>query len=38
MPRRIPDITKIFSLIGFRPTVVLDDIIRDVITYFKTTA
>lgn len=35
MPRRIPDITKIFQLIGFKPTVRLDGIIRDVIDYFS---
>jgi UDP-glucose 4-epimerase len=35
MPRRVPDITKIASLIGFKPTVILDDIIKDVIGHFK---
>jgi UDP-glucose 4-epimerase len=35
MPRRVPDITKIFQLIGFKPTVRLDGIIRDVIDYFS---
>lgn len=33
MPRRVPDITKIANLIGFKPTFCLDDIIRDVIAY-----
>ncbi len=31
MPRRVPDISKIRSLIGFQPTANLDDIIRNVI-------
>jgi UDP-glucose 4-epimerase len=37
MPRRVPDISKIQSLIGFRPTVQLDDILSSVIEYFRTT-
>lgn len=35
MPRRVPDITKIANLIGFKPTVGLDDIIKDVVDYLK---
>ena len=31
MQRRIPDLTRIASLIGFRPTLSLDDILNDVI-------
>ena len=31
MPRRIPDISKIRALIDFRPTLVLDQIIRSVL-------
>lgn len=33
MPRRIPDITKVSSLVGFRPTVALDEILQSVINY-----
>jgi UDP-glucose 4-epimerase len=36
MQRRVPDITKIANLIGFKPTYTLDNIIHDVIDYFKT--
>lgn len=35
MPRRVPDITKIANLIGFKPTVILDDIIKDVLNYLR---
>lgn len=35
MPRRVPDITKIANLIGFKPTIGLHDIIRDVVDYLK---
>lgn len=35
MPRRVPDIAKIANLIGFKPSLSLNDIIRDVINYFK---
>jgi UDP-glucose 4-epimerase len=35
MPRRVPDITKISALIGYKPTVVLDDILESVIEYFR---
>ncbi len=31
MQRRIPDLTRVASLIGFRPTLSLDDILNDVI-------
>ena len=31
MPRRVPDISKINSLIGYEPTLALDDIVRTVI-------
>lgn len=33
MPRRVPDITKIGELVGFRPTTSLDGILREVIAY-----
>ena len=33
MPRRVPDISKVGALVGFRPTVSLDDILRSVIEY-----
>jgi len=33
MPRRIPDITKVNSLVGFRPDMPLDGILRKVIAY-----
>jgi nucleoside-diphosphate-sugar epimerase len=35
MPRRAPDITKLQSLIGFRPTVELDEILTRVIESFR---
>ncbi len=35
MPRRVPDISRIRSLIGFEPRVPLDDIIRHVIEYSR---
>ena len=35
MPRRVPDITKLRSLIGFRPTVELDEILARVIESFR---
>jgi UDP-glucose 4-epimerase len=35
MPRRVPDITKLRSLIGFRPTVELDEILTRVIESFR---
>ena len=30
MPRRVPDLTRIEQLIGYRPTMRLDDILREV--------
>jgi UDP-glucose 4-epimerase len=35
MPRRLPDLTKIQSMIGYRPRYSLDDILLDVIEYFR---
>ncbi len=35
MPRRVPDTTKLQSLIGFRPTVELDEILTRVIESFR---
>ncbi len=35
MPRRVPDITKIHSLIGYRPRKSLDAILESVIDYFR---
>jgi UDP-glucose 4-epimerase len=36
MPRRIPDITKVNSLVGFKPEMKLDGILRSVIDYQST--
>ena len=36
MPRRVPDLTKITRLIGYEPKVGLDEIIRRVVTDFRT--
>jgi len=33
MPRRVPDTSKIHSLIGFRPETTLDDILKSVIAF-----
>ena len=33
MPRRVPDISKVRNLVGFSPTMKLDDILRSVIAY-----
>jgi len=33
MPRRVPDITKVSELVGFRPEVTLDHILEKVIDY-----
>jgi UDP-glucose 4-epimerase len=33
MRRRVPDISRLTALTGFRPTLDLDDIIRTVIEY-----
>jgi UDP-glucose 4-epimerase len=35
MPRRVPDISKIGALVGYRPTVELDEILNRVIDYFR---
>lgn len=35
MPRRVPDITKIQSLIGFAPKMELEDIIRSVVEHVR---
>jgi UDP-glucose 4-epimerase len=35
MPRRVPDISKIQALIGFRPSVELDEILDRVIDHFR---
>jgi UDP-glucose 4-epimerase len=36
MPRRVPDISKIHSLVGFEPTVQLDEILTSIIEHFRT--
>jgi nucleoside-diphosphate-sugar epimerase len=35
MPRRVPDISKAHALVGFAPTVHLDEILRRVIAYAR---
>ena len=35
MPRRVPDLGRIFSLIGYKPKHSLDDILVQVIDYFR---
>jgi UDP-glucose 4-epimerase len=35
MPRRVPDITKIGNLVGFRPEMKLDGIIEKVVEYYR---
>ena len=35
MPRRVPDIAKIRALVGYEPTVELDEILARVIEYFR---
>ncbi|MDD4979835.1 MAG: GDP-mannose 4,6-dehydratase [Candidatus Omnitrophica bacterium] len=35
MQRRVPDITKINKLIGFKPTYALSGIIKDIVSYLK---
>jgi nucleoside-diphosphate-sugar epimerase len=35
MPRRVPDITKVRDLVGYEPTVELDEILTRVIEYFR---
>jgi UDP-glucose 4-epimerase len=35
MPRRVPDITKISTLVGYRPSVELDEMLDRVVEYFR---
>ncbi|HJQ89939.1 MAG TPA: hypothetical protein VJ820_21030, partial [Propionibacteriaceae bacterium] len=35
MPRRVPDISKVRGLVGYEPTVQLDEILTRVIDYFR---
>jgi len=35
MPRRVPDLTRIKGLIGYAPKLTLDDILTQVIAYFR---
>jgi UDP-glucose 4-epimerase len=35
MPRRVPDLSKLTALIGYRPRFTLDDILTQVIDYFR---
>jgi UDP-glucose 4-epimerase len=35
MPRRVPDLTKIQALVGYRPTLGLDDILRQVVDHSR---
>jgi UDP-glucose 4-epimerase len=35
MPRRVPDISKVQALVGYTPTVELDEILARVIAYFR---
>jgi UDP-glucose 4-epimerase len=35
MSRRVPDVTKVGSLIGYRPTRTLEQILEDVIAYYR---
>jgi UDP-glucose 4-epimerase len=35
MPRRVPDIAKVKALVGYEPTVELDEILTRVIEYFR---
>jgi UDP-glucose 4-epimerase len=35
MPRRVPDISKVNNLVGFRPTMSLDGILQSVIDYYS---
>jgi UDP-glucose 4-epimerase len=37
MPRRVPDLSKIRALVGYAPTIGLDEILRRVIDYTRTT-
>jgi len=38
MPRRVPSTDKLESLIGFRPTLSLEDILDDVIEHLRVEA
>jgi UDP-glucose 4-epimerase len=35
MPRRVPNVSKVSQLVGFRPTKDLDGILHDVISYYR---
>ena len=35
MPRRVPDLTKVTQMIGYAPRYTLDDILTQVIDYFR---
>jgi UDP-glucose 4-epimerase len=35
MPRRVPDVSKVAALTGFRPTVTLEEILNSVIEYYS---
>jgi nucleoside-diphosphate-sugar epimerase len=35
MPRRMPDLTKLRTLIGYEPKVALDEIIGQVVEHFR---
>jgi len=35
MPRRVPDISKVSALVGFRPTFTLDQILQSVVEYYS---
>jgi UDP-glucose 4-epimerase len=35
MPRRVPDTSKVSALVGFKPTVSLDEILQSVIEYYS---
>jgi UDP-glucose 4-epimerase len=35
MPRRVPDTSKVAALVGFKPTVTLDEILQSVIEYYS---
>ena len=36
MPRRVPDLSKIKAMVGYQPEHTLEDILTDVIEYFRT--
>jgi UDP-glucose 4-epimerase len=35
MPRRVPDLTKVTAMIGYRPKLTLDDVLTQVIDYLR---